>query len=140
MEIVDPSLAQQVVRAALVGNAALAAVVSDRVRGSHAVDPDATDPDYPLVVLAYSGGETIQSGVYADLTYGLTAYSRISAAEALATYGLAVNVLHSERLTLSGIAANLIVRETGRPVVRWDEAHRAHFAVGRLRVQILDAS
>lgn len=140
MQIVDPSLPQQVIRAALAADAAVAAIVGDRVRGSHAVDPDATDPSYPILVVAYSGGETIQSGVYADLTYALSAYSRTSSAEALAAYGAAIAVLHSERLVLAGLDVNVICRETARPVARWDEGHRAHYVVGRLRVQVLDAS
>lgn len=139
MDIVDPSLPQQIVRAALLGNAAVVAFVGQRVRGSHAVDPDATDPTYPSLVFAYSGGDTIQSGVYADLTYGLTAYSRTSAAEALAAYGAGANVLHSERVVLDGVAAWVVARETARPRAGWDESHRAHYAVGRWRIQVFDA-
>lgn len=137
--IVDPTLPQQIVRAALLADASLVAVVSDRVQGSHAVTPDSTDPTYPLLVFAYSGGDTIRSGVLADLTYGLTVYSRISAAEALSTYGLAANALHAERLTLAGVDANVIAHETGRPRIGWDETHRAHYAVGRWRIQVIDA-
>jgi hypothetical protein len=138
MDIVDPSLPQQIVRAALLGNAPVVALVGDRVRGSHAVDADATDPTYPGLVFAYSGGDTIRSGVYADLTYGLTCYSRVSASEALAVYGAAANVLHSERLVLDGVAARVVAHETARPRIGWDEAHRAHYAVGRWRIQVLD--
>jgi hypothetical protein len=139
MNIVDPSLPQQIVRAALLAVAAVTAIVGTRIRGSHAVTPDDPDPTYPILVFAYSGGDTIRSGVYADLTYGLTVYSRISSAEALAGYGAAANVLHSERLTLTGVDAWVVAEETARPRVGWDEAHRAHYAVGRWRIQVLDA-
>lgn len=139
MNIVDPSLPQQIVRAALLAVDAVTAIVGPRIRGSHAVDADATDPTYPILVFAYSGGDTIRSGVYADLTYGMTVYSRVSEAEALAGYGAAANVLHSERLTLSGVAAWVIAEETARPRCGWDEGHRAHYAVGRWRIQVLDA-
>jgi hypothetical protein len=137
MSIVDPSLPVQVVRAALVADASVAAIVGDRVRGSHAVDPDATDPTYPILVFAYSGGRSNRGGNYVDTTYALTAYSRVSADEALALCSKAANALHAQRLTLDGVSVNVIVHETARPTApRWDEAHRAHFAVGRFRVQV----
>jgi hypothetical protein len=135
--IVDPSLAQQVVRAALLAASPVTAIVGPRVTGSHAVTPDAPDPTYPLLVFAYSGGDGIRSLRLADLTYGMTVYSRVSADEALAGYHAAAQVLHAERLTLSGIAVNLVVHETARPAIGWDEGHRAHYAVGRFRVQEL---
>lgn len=131
---VDPSLASQILRESLVSNAAVTAIVGDRVRGSHAVDPDATDPTYPILVLANAGGAAIRGGVVADLTFALTAYSRTSSDEALAAYQAAVAVLGTERLTRTGISATLVVHERTRPVLGWDEPHRAHFAVGRLRV------
>lgn len=139
MEIVDPSLPQQIVRAALLAEATVTAIVGTRIHGSHAVDPDAGDPTYPLLVFAYSGGDAIRSGVFSDLTYGLTVYSRVSQGEALAGYGMAANVLHAERLTLTGLAAYVVAHETARPRVGWDEGRRAHYAVGRWRIQVLDA-
>ena len=136
--LVDPSLAVQIVRAALLADSATTAIVGTRIRGEFAVDPDAGDPDYPSLVFAFSGGDggsITRAGHYADLTYGMTVFSRTSASEALAGYMAAAAVLHVERLTLSGVSAVVIATQTSIPRIGWDEAHRAHYAVGRWRVQ-----
>ena len=127
----------QVIRAALVSDTSLYAVVADRVFGAHLEDPDAQAANYPLVILESTGGDLRRFGRLQVLAVSLWAYSRTSAAEAQEIYRLASTVLQVERLTLSNVSQTVVGQETGRPDVGWNEATRAHFARGRWRFQCI---
>ena len=126
---------RQVLRATLTGDATVSGYVSDRVYGAHLQDPDAQTVGYPLVIVEITGGGMIRVGRLNDITMMLWAYSRTSLADAEEIYRACSAVLHAERLTLTGISVNVIPTETGRPTDGWNENTRAHYVVGRWRVQ-----
>ena len=126
---------RQVLRATLIADALVSSYVSDRVYGAHLQDPDAQTVGYPLIIVEITGGDLIRTGRLNDLSMALWAYSRTSLADAEEIYRSCTVILHAERLTVTGISVNVIPTETGRPTDGWNENTRAHYVVGRWRVQ-----
>lgn len=127
----------QVVRAALVGNAAVAALVGDRVVVVYAQGADSEQPTYPLVVLLPAGGGKLSWGGHQqDLSVEVRVYAATAPGEALEIYNTLVVVAHGERLTLTveGTERSCIVQEVARPSLAFDNAVRRHVAIARWRV------
>lgn len=126
----------QVVRAALVGNAAVAALVGDRVVVVYAQGADSEQPTYPLVVLLPAGGRLAWGGHQQDVSVEVRVYAATAPGEALEIYNALTNAAHGERLTLTveGTERSCIVQEVARPSLAFDNAVRRHVAIARWRV------
>jgi len=126
----------QVVRAALVGNANVAALVADRVVVAYAQGADTEQPTYPLVVLLPAGGRLAWGGHQQDVSVEVRVYAATSPGEAFDLYNTLAAVCHGERLTLTveGSERSCIVQEVARPTPAFDNTVRRHVAIARWRV------
>jgi hypothetical protein len=123
------------VRNTLLADSSIAAVVDNRVHGSHIQTPDIGSIDFPLVVIDFSAGAVDQPGAYQLVTMDVWCYTRSSSGDALALYDACFDALHMQTLRQDGINQAGYARESIRPREGWNEVLRAYYSQGEFALR-----
>ncbi len=123
---------RQVLRAHLMADAAVKAIVDDRVHGSHLSDSDVKSVQFPLLVFEFLSGFARWHSAVQSQSMELYGYSKKSLDEAAQAYDAAFNSLQHSRVSLAGVTDVAgIPRETQRPVDGWNDKVGGWFVRGR---------
>lgn len=123
--------ALSLVRLHLMNVDALTALVGDRIRTAHVVDPDAALV-YPTVIIDYLGGAGGYQGGMQQLRLHVYAYSDESGLEAIRVYDTTYDGLQAQRVhdPSGAIPSAGYIRELDRPLAGWNEVTRSWYARG----------
>lgn len=130
---------KQLVRAHLMADSAVAALVGARVYGVHLEDADAQTvlQSGPLVVYELLSGNLRWHGAVAIQTLEIYGYSKRSADEASVVYDAVTDSLQHECLSIPGITVTAIPREAQRPLDGYNTVLRAWFVRGRWTLEVV---
>lgn len=120
--------AKQIIRAKLLADSALAAVVADRIYGHHPVDYDNLTTQMPLVIVEIDGGTGRHNTSIQRLRVYIYAYSAESAAQAAKVADLIDEALHAEELQVGNVAASGTCEKVNEPAEGYNEEVRGFFA------------
>lgn len=132
---VQTDVLQQLVAAVLMSDAAVAAVVANRVLGGFARDSDWGSVPKPALVVVLSGGEVHYTGVIGSFPMEVWALSSSSEGEARRLYDLAFAALQAGNLYVAGIDHRGVCWERQRPDLGWYDAGSAWYCRGRWLIQ-----
>lgn len=118
----------QSVRAMLLADPAVVALVEDRVRTAHTAGYGGAAPAMPLVIVAPLGGSMPYSGGLQVVSLEIYAYSKRSEGEALSVYGEVHRVLQAARVAVDGLDLRGMLRETTRPRHGYNDALLAYYS------------
>jgi hypothetical protein len=129
---------KQLLRAHLLADSALAALVGGRVYGVHLEDADAQTvlQNGPMVVFEMLAGSLRWHGAVAIPTVEVYGYSKRSSDEASQVYDAVVDALQHERLTIGSLDVRGLARETQRPLDGYNTQIRAWFNRGRWAIEV----
>jgi hypothetical protein len=130
---------KQLMRAHLLADSAVSALVGPRVYGVHLEDADAETvlQDGPLVVYELLSGSLRWHGAVAVQTLEVYGYSKRSADEASQVYDAVTDALQHECLNVPGIGVTAIPRETQRPLDGFNTVLRGWFVRGRWTLEVV---
>ena len=130
---------KQLIRAHLMADPGVKALVDARVYGVHLEDADAGTvlQSGPLVVYELLSGNLRWHGAVAIQTVEVYGYSKRTADEASAVYDSVADSLQSECLKIPGISVTAVAREVQRPVDGYNSQLRAWFARGRWLLEVV---
>lgn len=117
----------QSVRAMLLADPAVEALVEDRIRTAHAAGYEGAAPTMPLVIVAPLGGSMPYSGALQVVSLEVYAYSKTSEGEALSVYEAVHRALQAERVAVDGLNLRGMLRETTRPRHGYNDALLAYY-------------
>lgn len=126
-------------RARLMRDDDLTAVVADRIRTEHAYDPtDLEGLRYPMVIMHLQTGQGRYHGGLQHLRVELYGYSDTSQGDAVRVYDLAYTALQAGRLwdPSGAMRAAGYTREVERPLTGWNEQTRSWYAKGTWAVTL----
>lgn len=123
---------KQLIRATLLANADVVALVGDRVYGAHKLDADEGSFETPALIFDFETGNLEYFKLFQDQFFSLYAYSRKSLDEASEIYDVALEALQGEPfVTIENVDMCGLSREVSRAEDGWNEAIKSHYARGR---------
>lgn len=125
------------VRAYLLGDTAIVALVGGRIVGGYAESPDMGTLARPCIAIRSLGAPRSFQGVIGELTIEIVAISAISASEARTLYDLVFARLQSEGLSVPGHDHRGLIRETEGGREGYWEKGRSYLVRGGWRLSVV---
>jgi hypothetical protein len=118
---------QASIRKELISNAALTALVADRIYTTHFYDFDNGTVEMPLVIVELEGGSANYAGKNQSISFFVYAYSRESSSQASEVYDKISGALH---LTQVDNGQRGFIQEVARPISGYNPTARSYFIRG----------